>query len=363
MASIPAFDNPRLKRNNWDAVRLILATWVCFVHVFQLSRFEDLQWIQRVFSPDIPVEAFFVVSGFLIFMSYERSRSLGSYVEKRVRRIYPAYITVVLLCAFLLWTVGSLPIREYFSLTWLKYVAANAVFMNFLQHSLPGVFEMNRSDPVNGPLWTLKIEVMFYASVPVIVWLFRKLGRLKVLIALYLLSVIYHLAMLEFADRTGSGGYAVLARQLPGQLCYFLAGGFLFYHLPFFERNLKYLLPFSAVTLAVHFFHPLPWLKPFALAVAVAFFGLFNYAGNAGKYGDFSYGIYIIHWPVIQLLLHFGLLVDRPLLFLLAVLAFSFAGAFALWHLVEKRFLRRGSHYIVASEGKPSEFNSKAEAR
>ena len=43
------------------------------------------------------VDLFFVVSGLLIFMSYERSRSVGRYTENRVRRIYPAYFVTVTL--------------------------------------------------------------------------------------------------------------------------------------------------------------------------------------------------------------------------------------------------------------------------
>ena len=58
--------------------------------------------------------------------------------------------------------------------------------------------------------------------------------------------------------------------------------------------------------LAANMIYPLPLLEPFALATVVVFFGLFLYAGNFGKYGDFSYGFYILHFPVIQFLLHAG---------------------------------------------------------
>lgn len=74
-----------------------------------------------------------------------------------------------MLCALSLWTVSSLGIGEYFSRTWLKYVGFNLAFLNFVQQSLPGVFEGHKFDAVNGALWTLKIEVMFYAVVPVFV--------------------------------------------------------------------------------------------------------------------------------------------------------------------------------------------------
>jgi peptidoglycan/LPS O-acetylase OafA/YrhL len=80
-----------------------------------------------------------VVSGFLVFMSFERSSSLASYARKRMRRIYPAYFTVVMLCAVGLPQSVRKGSLDYFSLAWGKYVLANLVFLNFLQPGLPGV--------------------------------------------------------------------------------------------------------------------------------------------------------------------------------------------------------------------------------
>ncbi len=82
---------------------------------------------------------------------------------------------------------------------------------------------------VDGALWTLKVEVMFYAAVPIIVYLVRRHGRLPVLVTLYFLSVAYVSFMTMQAERTGSGMYEELVRQLPGELAYFMAGAFFFY--------------------------------------------------------------------------------------------------------------------------------------
>lgn len=342
-------NNPRLTRNNFDLLRLLFAGTVCLVHSYELSGFQALAWISHSFSSAVAVKAFFVVSGFLIFMSYERSSSLGSYASKRARRIYPAYFAVVMLCAIGLAAVSTKNLGDYFSLAWLKYLVANLAFLNFVQPSLPGVFEANKLAAVNGALWTLKIEVMFYFSVPVFVFLFRKFSHLPMLALAYGASVAYAALMTAAAARTGSGMYAELARQLPGQLSYFMAGAFLYYFLPLFERRVGLFLAAAALALLVDAWFPLPLLEPFALATVVVFFGLFLYLGNFGKFGDFSYGMYILHFPIIQLLLQSGWFGDRPWQFLATVLLLTTAGAIAMWHLVEKRFLFRASHYIEAS--------------
>jgi peptidoglycan/LPS O-acetylase OafA/YrhL len=294
------------------------------------------------------VKAFFVVSGFLIFMSFERSSSLWAYARKRVRRIYPAYFTVVMLCAIGLVAVSSYNIEDYFSSAWLKYVVANLFFLNFLHPTLPGVFEANKIPEVNGALWTLKIEVMFYLSVPLFVFLFRRFSHFSVILVTYCASVAHFMLMTSIAESTGLELYVRLGRQLPGQLSYFMAGAFFYYFLPLFERKSIYFLVAAVIALAINSRYPMPFFEPFALATLVAFFGLFLYVGNFGKYGDFSYGVYILHVPIIQLLLVSGRFNESPWTLLGTAVLITAICAVAMWHLVEKRFLFRSSHYIVA---------------
>ena len=46
-----------------------------------------------------------------------------------------------------------------------------------MQPSLPGLFAGNPFREVNGALWTLKIEVLFYLVLPVLAWILRAAGR------------------------------------------------------------------------------------------------------------------------------------------------------------------------------------------
>lgn len=338
----------RLLQNNFDLLRLLFAGVVCLVHAAYLSDFQTLAWITGVLSSSIAVKAFFVVSGFLIFMSFERSSSLSSYARKRINRIYPAYFVAVIISALALVSVSGNTYSDYFSLLWIKYVAVNLVFLNFLQQTLPGVFESNKLAAVNGALWTLKIEVTFYLSVPLFVYLFRRFSPFPLLVFFYCSSVAYSIGMTAIAERTGSPIYLELSRQLPGQLSYFLSGAFLYYFLPLFERRIVYFLIFAVTTLVVNLSFPLPILEPFALATLVIFFGLYLYVGNFGKYGDFSYGFYILHFPVIQIFINSGWFHESPWLFLVSVILTTFIAAIAMWHLVEKHFLLRGSHYVAS---------------
>lgn len=342
------------RNNNFDLLRFLLAGMVVLFHGYVLSRNEQLVLLPRFFSADIAVKGFFVVSGYLILRSWDTSAGLADYASKRARRIYPAYATVVLSCALVGAVVSYMPLSRYFSWQWLRYLGANLVFLNFLGPTLPGVFTGNPESAVNGALWTLKIEVMFYAIVPVLGWLIRRYGPVATSLTIYLASVTYALALFHLADVSARPIFATLAQQLPGQLSFFMSGALLYYKESAARRWLPFTAPVSILLLA--------WggplvdgvLRPMLLALTIIYFAVaFPYLGNFGRFGDFSYGIYIIHFPVIQWLVWAGWFRSAPWLSLLLACGLVTAGAFVCWHLVERRFLLRSSHYLRTSKADP----------
>lgn len=337
------------KNNNLDLLRFSFAFVVFLVHGYHLSDVASLSIFNSIFSAKMAVECFFVVSGFLIFMSYEHSSSLKRYFEKRVRRIYPAYFSVVVICAIFGSLLSTYSYSEYFfSSEFYRYLIANLVFLNFIQPDLPGVFSENSFSAVNGALWTLKIEVMFYLSVPIFVWLFRKIGLWQGLTLLYFASFIYSFCMQLLINKHG-GIFIELQRQLPGQLMFFIAGGALYYSFDFFKSNATLLL---LIAVAAYIFESLfqtGLLYAAAIAIFVVYFGfIFKYLGNFGKYGDFSYGIYILHFPLLQAFVAYQFFADTPIFAMLITTATVMIAAYFMWHGAEKKMLNKSSHYLTS---------------
>ena len=337
--------------NNFDFLRFAFAATVILYHARILSAAPQLAFLDLL-SAEFAVKGFFVVSGFLVFMSFEQSRSTADYFGKRIRRIYPAYATVVVGAAILGAFVTTLPLHEYVSADVGRYLAANLLFANFLALNLPGVFADNPMTEVNGALWTIKVEVMFYLSVPALAWLGRRFGRSAVLVAAYLFAIVWAEAFAALAARTGSSLYAKLAYQLPGQLGYFAAGALCYCHLPALQKHwpAAAVLGGAGLIVARHALALPLVIEPAALALLVVYLALgLRYLGNFARFGDFSYGIYIIHVPVLQTLVAYGVFAENALRGLALAIALVLALALACWHLVEKPFLRRASHYVIAS--------------
>ncbi|OGW40161.1 MAG: hypothetical protein A2X58_07245 [Nitrospirae bacterium GWC2_56_14] len=338
--------------NNFDLLRLVFASSVYFHHAYALTLSPDLRILARWCNVEFALNSFFVISGFLVFLSYYNSDSTMQYFLKRAARIYPAYFSVIILCSFLGVFLTTAPTSEYFSLDLLKYVTANLLFMNFLAPELPGVFTHNSLQAVNGALWTIRTEVMCYCCVPIIGALLNKFNRTIVFSGLYLLAYGVFSGLLIVASRSDSRTLFNVA-YLPWHFLCFLSGGILY---SFFENYKKHPAAFFLLALVVYSggaLLDLSLLKPLSLAVIVVYLAYFAfYAGNFGKYGDLSYGVYIVHFPILQVLISYGLFTTHPL--------FSFTGATILivivsycsWHIIEKPFLKRNSHYIIASKEK-----------
>lgn len=337
--------------NNFDLIRFVLSFAVYFLHVYTLSGREEFAWFWDVISSHYVLHSFFVVSGYLVIASFENSRSARDYYGKRIRRIVPAYFTVITLLVLLGALVGSLPPREYFlSLQTWKYYFWNLLFLNFAAPDLPGVFTHNPLQAVNGALWTLKVEVIFYALVPVLVWTLRRYGKLWILVSLYLFAVGWMVGFDYLYRATGNVFYAKLALQTPGELAYFMGGGLLFYYGKQLSRALPWLAAASTVFLLVKLPGLMAVLGPMALSIVVIYLAVqAPFVGNFGKFGDMSYGLYITHYPLTQYMVSIGAFNRDPYFAMFLTLFISLALAYVSWHVIEKPFLKRGSHYVVVN--------------
>lgn len=328
------------KINNFDLLRLILATIVVIVHTAELSQIESILEVSRYFSSIIAVDSFFIVSGFLIFMSFDNSSSLSSFAIKRVKRIVPAYATVIILTALFLFFISIQSFSTYFNIEFLRYLFFNLLTLNFLQPTLTGVFTDNPLQAINGALWTIKIEVAFYILVPLIGYLFTKTNKLFTLLTIYTLSISYSLLLFWLYNSSSLDIYLKLEKQIFGQLAFFASGALLYYFYDTFNKKSFQILLIAIILLSIHYyFINIYILYPMALAILIIYFATqFKYLGAFGKYGDISYGLYIWHFPIVQLFVHYNLFDNLVLGLILLVVCLVSVSSLS-WYFVEKRFL------------------------
>ncbi|MCE7527921.1 acyltransferase family protein [Polynucleobacter sp. IMCC 30228] len=149
-------------RPDIDGLRAVAVLAVVLFHAFP-------EWVPGGF---IGVDIFFVISGFLISTILFESLSAGSFsfinfYSRRIRRIFPALITVLLVSLALGWCI--LVAREYQQLG--KHVFGGASFLsNFVLWKESGYFDNTSDTKPLLHLWSLGIEEQFYIFWPLILW-------------------------------------------------------------------------------------------------------------------------------------------------------------------------------------------------
>ncbi len=330
--------------NNMGMVRYFLALSVVISH-FNILTGADIPWFCGSYTG---VCGFFAVSGFLVYGGYLRRRNIKQYIQSRARRILPAYLFTIVFFAIAFCFVSTLPVTEYFKSSQLyKYLIANICFANFVEPTLPGVFDNYAIPAVNGSLWTMKVEWFLYLSVPISVWIASRLKMrpLSSFLWIYILSVFYKIGFDYAYSATGKEIFQILSRQFFGQLMFFYSGVLIYHYFSTFMKYKWYIIIFNALCLiflrenTVYYYV----LEPFVISSTVLWFSMVGKWGTwEGRKDNVSYNIYLVHFPIIQLAVFMGLpeTIGVPLCFAIT-LAACFALSFIMLYTVERHFWRR----------------------
>lgn len=335
--------------NNFDGVRLWLALIVFFSHLSALTKNSEFWIFEQYANADFAVKGFFAISGYLVTRSFLNGGGILEFFEKRIRRIYPAYLGALLLCIMVGLTTTEMTKVDFLaSSETIRYIISNAIFLNFLQPTLPMVFEENPLQTMNGSLWTIKIEMMLYACIPLIVLFFRKFSVTWVFFYILILSVVW---IYYFKNISNLSIAEELSRQFPGQLSYFSFGIFLAIK-PESQKRLG-IISFISLSLLIFINNPIAKLliEPFAYSTIVLFLSRLKMRHiNFGKYGDISYGIYLYHFPIIQTLIMLEVFKENAYFGVVLALSLTLIISIVSWHCIEKPFLKRTSYYVEIAQ-------------
>jgi peptidoglycan/LPS O-acetylase OafA/YrhL len=146
--TVPA---PKTKRyEELDALRGIASLMVVFFHYTMGRPQADIGFVLGTTGVDL----FFIISGFVIFMSLNKITRSTDFIINRVSRLYPTYwtavtFTFIILLVDKLYTSGSAA-----QMPWWTYFANMTMFQYYL-----------RAPDLDGPYWTMITEMLFYIGI------------------------------------------------------------------------------------------------------------------------------------------------------------------------------------------------------
>lgn len=300
---------PALRLRNVSELRLLFAASVVISHTAALLGGDQYHWLRVILNSEAAVQGFFMLSGYLVCGSYDRLRSPALFYKRRLTRIYPAYLAAVLLFLALGIVQAILFGNQVAWSEVPRYLVANLSTLNFLKPDVGGVFADNPLQVINGALWSIKVELMFYASLPLLYWIGRRISFVALAALLIFAGSAWWPALNWLGAQWGITPALSFKFQLPGQIHFFGLG------IALFARSKGHISTAGMIAVAAWALGLLTILGEGRDAIhALALVTLIGVAtalpqakGNLFGEQDISYGIYLCHFPLIQLLVAAGL--------------------------------------------------------
>lgn len=235
MAEAPPASPERIRVPAADGLRGLAALGVvCYHCIYAAGRprlHSDL--VRTVFvSGYMGVDFFFVLSGFLLFLPVAASGRFGStrsYALRRAARILPAYYLALLVTQVFDSLLVKVPLD--YPLASHRGIESLLLHATFLQHNLGLSLGFSEGFGVNGAVWTLSIEVLFYLVLPFVALRYLRRPFLGLAGALAL-SIAWRAASSHLwiplphlpALAHPSFNKLILITQFPNYLAHFAAG-------------------------------------------------------------------------------------------------------------------------------------------
>jgi len=243
----------------------------------------------------LAVLIFFAISGFLVTPGLVRSGNVINYATNRALRIFPALITVVIVSILLLGPVlTTMSPGAYFSdpRSWLY--TKNVLTLTY--DYLPGVASADGQPVVvNGALWTLHFEVLSYGVLAMMC--LCKLLRGACVAILFLVSYAVYVAV-NFEPMTLSYLPARLV-TLVSLFVYFAAGSALYTFRTWVPYSMSVAVAVFAVLMLALVSGLGAVIAPLGVPYLAIFVGQSVLPGRSLLKRDLSYGVYLIHAPIL----------------------------------------------------------------
>lgn len=286
------------RRNSLNALRLALATAVLVSHAWPLGGRGGDPGLGDENLGGWAVAGFFALSGYLVTGSRLSAPTSWDFLARRVLRIYPAFLVVLLVVAFVFAPVSTLVdgSHGYDAGASARFVVAN-LGLHVRQFDIPGTLTTAPYPFAwDGALWTLSYEFACYLGVGALVALVPRARLGAGVVVVLVLGTLGSAAHLLRGADDGPGA------QLVRLGTYFAAGALLYLlrdRIPLTAPAAALAAGLVVVTVLTGTFQvlaglPLAYLLLYA-AAALPLHGV-------GRANDVSYGMYLYGFPVQQLI-------------------------------------------------------------
>ena len=329
----------RFQDNAFDLIRYWAAICVMFLHytgyALHLSTEGSsfMHILRDVVSFFPGVVALFAMSGFLIAASYERSKNRKEFFIKRVLRMYPE----LWVCTIVNLIVVCVLAHELLD----KGIIVWVITQIFGIANTPSCLNGFATGSINGALWTVFTEMQLYIVLGLAYNWLKRLTTKKWLVLLAVFSAC-NIGAYFVATTVGGGIAKIIERLFIAYALWFFVGVFCYVKREQLIPIIKKIMPVFLIMYVFFRVIPVDILGYYAdISVGI----LLPFIVVGGGYClpkirlscDLSYEIFLYHWIVLNVIVHFDLMNKLPwIVCILIFLIFTILLSWLSWRFVGK---------------------------
>jgi peptidoglycan/LPS O-acetylase OafA/YrhL len=185
------------------------------------------------------------------------------------------------------------------------------------------------------------VPLLFFALVKL-----KTRKRINAVLAVAYVAGFLYSVLWSFLVKRFDTGLMHGIRESSDYIAYFATGIFCLVNLDWVKKYQKYfIIPALAVVVLEYIFTfntVIEFFLPACLGIVIMFIAFnFPVLRGIGKNGDYSYGVYIFHAPLIKILIFLGYYSLNKDAALLLAMGTVFSIAYMSWHFLEKKALKR----------------------
>lgn len=310
ISEVKTFDDSEFRNNGFGLIRYIVASLIILSHFFwQISEVSGVSVpvLSSIFDPVKyynRVVGLLTISGYLVAASVEKTKSLKEFFVKRILRLYPEYwMCAIVTLVSLLIIVPQLVDKSI--LFWLGTQI-------FGIPNTPVILRTYGTGVINGPLWTVFVQIQLYF---VLGFFHKHVKKLKTWQWLILLAFLLgaNIGSSYLVSHVGEFTTKVIGKLFIPYAIWFFIGAFIYYKrdrmIPLLKKAFFPLI--IAYVLAKLFgIHTPGYFEESLIGVLGSLFII------GGGYllpkmhfrVDLTYGMFLYHWPIINIIIHYNLL-------------------------------------------------------
>jgi peptidoglycan/LPS O-acetylase OafA/YrhL len=170
--------------------------------------------------------------------------------------------------------------------------------------------------------------------------------RINIALGAAYISGFLYSCLWAFISSKSASPFLTGIKESSDYVAYFAAGIFCMINFDWLRRHQKHIIAPGIIIVVLEYMfsfnRALEFLLPAGLGAMIMFVA-FNFPRlhNVGKNGDYSYGIYVFHAPLVKIFIDLGYYGLNKDVALLACMGTVFSVAYMSWHFLEKKALRR----------------------